>query len=98
MKALEERTPQEIVEAAWQRLLHASWYPNPELFEARSRLILEASRRPQLRRLFPFTSHFRLGISTTTFYPWEQLFYIYPRESDRESEEGYTAFTTNGSG
>jgi len=86
-------TPEEEVEARWRWLLDNWRYPIPEFEEATADLIRSAFQRPALRRLAPFTSHYRLGFSVTTHYPWDLLLYVYPMEN---LDGVYQAVTSSG--
>ncbi|HVM75490.1 MAG TPA: DUF6193 family natural product biosynthesis protein [Candidatus Saccharimonadales bacterium] len=71
-----ERGPAEYVSHAWSGI-EEGWsdgmsrhYPLASCTLVP--LIQEASKRPELRQLFPFTSHFSLHFSRTTGYPFSR--------------------------
>lgn len=78
MTAARVRGPADVVEAHWQSL-RLSWQWRHAVHQVRSPgrrypgivpLLEAAAAQPQLRRLYPFTSHFILLFSSSTSYPW----------------------------
>ncbi|MFJ5231293.1 DUF6193 family natural product biosynthesis protein [Kitasatospora sp. NPDC088391] len=68
-----ERTPLGPVELEWRLLLQRfehSAHPWPEFLKP---LWEAAFAEPQLRRLYPVTSHYLLWFSTTTDFPFERV-------------------------
>jgi hypothetical protein len=58
-----------MVDAAWEQLVR--WLSNESsVMRALLPLVMEAARRPQLRQLYPFTSHDTLCFSRTTGFPY----------------------------
>ncbi|GAA1382052.1 hypothetical protein GCM10009661_59660 [Catellatospora chokoriensis] len=65
--AAAEKGPEHVVAGEWAGLLqHAETAGWPE-FRA---LVMAAHAEPKLRQLYPYTSHWLLGFSTTTGYPF----------------------------
>ncbi|MFD3756312.1 DUF6193 family natural product biosynthesis protein [Streptomyces sp. NPDC058622] len=78
MAAARARGPVDLVEARWQSLLLAwQWRQEAQKIRAPGRpfppivpLLEAAAAQPRIRRLYPFTSHFALGLSSSTGHPW----------------------------
>lgn len=71
-----EYGPADFVSYVWSRLQKA-WNPEETCalavgFRKLDPLIQEAAKRPELRQLRPFTSHFSRGFSRTTGYPFSR--------------------------
>jgi len=68
--ASHERGAEFFVAECWQDLERWLLLDKPPHIEGLLPLVLEAARRPELRRLLPFTSMNRLCFSRTTGYPY----------------------------
>lgn len=62
----------ERLDETWARMLNRDW-GRPELNARYDTLISEASTRPELRGLFPFTSLTRLCLSRSSEHPFTDL-------------------------
>ncbi|MGW1996056.1 DUF6193 family natural product biosynthesis protein [Embleya sp. NPDC001921] len=74
MAAAHERGPAFAVEARWQRLFLALEWMYARNGRTATRgtlgLVVAARAEPRLRRLYPFTSHATLCLSSCTRYPY----------------------------